>query len=51
MDEFSSAAIVSIKMARMKQKAQCVFCFMKRNRHLDFSEISDVSMDDIRQML
>jgi hypothetical protein len=25
--------------------------FMKRSRHLQFSETSDVSMDDIRQML
>jgi hypothetical protein len=24
---------------------------MKRNRHSEFSEISDVTMDDIRQML
>jgi hypothetical protein len=30
----------------MKEKDQC---FMERNRHLQFSEISDVSMDDIRQ--
>jgi hypothetical protein len=27
------------------------FAFTKQNRHLQFSETSDVSMDDIRQML
>jgi hypothetical protein len=49
--DLGSAAIVSIKMASMKEKAQCAFGFMKRNCHLQFGEISDVSMDEIRQML
>jgi hypothetical protein len=32
-------------------KPRVCFGFMKQTRHLQFSETSDVSMDDIRHML
>jgi hypothetical protein len=51
VNDLGGAAIVSIKMASMRQNAQCVFTFMKRKRNLQLSETSDVSMDDIRQIL
>jgi hypothetical protein len=51
VDDLGRAEIVGIKIASVKEKAQCVFWFHESKSPLkEFSEISDVSMDDICQM-